>query len=554
MNNPIIQRELVGMLRTGRALALQVLLVLVLSTLVVLKWPSRAQVDLYFTQSQQVLSVFAYGLMVGVILLAPVFPATSIVRERQQGTLTLLLNSPMSGTKILFGKLIGTVGFVLLLLVLSLPAAAACYTMGGVDLWGQLLYVYVVLFVAALQYATLGMLVSTYARSTDAALRVTYGVILAMAIVTLGPHQFLQSLVAGPAAEGIKWFRSVSPIPAMMEAMRHTGVEMRGTVEAGNVTKQYTIVSLGLIFVFIMWTGARLNFRLFDKARPVGKVTDERSTGVRAYRRVMFLWFFDPKRRSGLIGPLTNPVMVKEFRSRRFGRSHWLLRLIGFCMIVSLALMLAATRGTVNWGVEVLGTILVVLSMGLIVLLTPSLASGLISSERESGGWRLMMTPLSAFTIITGKILSVMWTLALVLVSTLPAYALLNLIDVSDSLRIAQTLICLVLTAVFALLLSAAVSSLFQRTATATTVSYTLLVGLCAGTMLFWMGHGAPFTTSTVEAFLAMNPVAASLTLIDATGFRDFRLFPANWWFMGIACAVCVLVLWVQTWRLTKPQ
>ena len=32
-----------------------------------------------------------------------------------------------------------------------------------------------------------------------------------------------------------------------------------------------------------------------------------------------------------------NPVMVKEFRSRRFGRSHWTLRLIAFGAILSLA-------------------------------------------------------------------------------------------------------------------------------------------------------------------------------------------------------------------------
>jgi hypothetical protein len=53
--------------------------------------------------------------------------------------------------------------------------------------------------------------------------------------------------------------------------------------------------------------------------------------------------------------------------------------------------------------------------MGLIVLITPSLASGLISSDLETGGWQLLqMTPLSALTIITGKLLSVTWTLLLV--------------------------------------------------------------------------------------------------------------------------------------------
>ena len=162
-SNPIIQRELIGTLRTTRALALQLALVAALSALVIVRWPSEDRVDVSAEQAQQVFSVFAYGLMVGVILLAPVFPATSIVRERQEGTLRLLLNSPMSSAAILVGKVVGTVGFVLLLILLSLPPAAACYTMGGIDLQMQVIPGYLVLFVAAIQYAMLALLVSTFA-------------------------------------------------------------------------------------------------------------------------------------------------------------------------------------------------------------------------------------------------------------------------------------------------------------------------------------------------------------------------------------------------------
>ena len=554
-SNPIIQRELIGTLRTTRALALQLALVAALSALVIVRWPSEDRVDVSAEQAQQVFSVFAYGLMVGVILLAPVFPATSIVRERQEGTLRLLLNSPMSSAAILVGKVVGTVGFVLLLILLSLPPAAACYTMGGIDLQMQVIPGYLVLFVAAIQYAMLALLVSTFASTTDSALRVTYGLILLLAVVTLGPYQFLQSLVAGWAATLIAWVRCVSPIPAMMEATHHSGLESQGTTVTGSAIDRYLILAAASTFVFVVWTGLRMNFRLFDRARPVGKVTDDRSAGVQVYRRIMFLWFFDPKRRSGLIGPLTNPVMIKEFRTRKFGRSHWLLRLFGFFMIVSLGLMLASTRSTESWGSDRLASILVLLSVGLIILITPSLASGLISGERESGGWKLLMlTPLSAWRIVSGKLMSVSWTLLLVLMSTLPAYVMLDHLDVANTIPIQDTLISLVLTALFALLFSAMVSSLFRRTAAATTVSYVLLLALCAGTLLFWVGYQNPFPHDTVEAALAINPLAGALSLIKAPGFKNFELYPANWWFLGVACAACTLVLLVQTWRLTRPQ
>ena len=80
IGNPIIRRELVGMLRTRWALFGQILLITGLGLLVLLRWPVDAYADLAGTRAHQVLAVFGYGLMMGVILFSPVFAATSIVR------------------------------------------------------------------------------------------------------------------------------------------------------------------------------------------------------------------------------------------------------------------------------------------------------------------------------------------------------------------------------------------------------------------------------------------------------------------------------------------
>ena len=157
MNNPIIQRELVGTLRSGRAAALQIAFVAALAVLVLIKWPSDAMVDFDGVTAQQMMRVVGYGLMAAVMLLAPAFPATSIVREKQQGTLTLLLNTPMNRASILVGKVTGAMGFMLLLLVLSLPAAVACYVMGGVDPVKQLMVIYLLLVLLSLQLALLSL-------------------------------------------------------------------------------------------------------------------------------------------------------------------------------------------------------------------------------------------------------------------------------------------------------------------------------------------------------------------------------------------------------------
>lgn len=553
----IINRELVTMLRTNRALAVQVGLVLLLATLVIVRWPTDARVDLDGAAAQQVMRVFGYGLMVGLILLAPVFPATSIVKEKVQGTLALLLNSPIHPWAIAIGKLVGMAGFVLLLVVLSIPAAAACFAMGGIDLVNGLGAMYLVLVLLAIQYATLGLLVSSYASTTDSSLRVTYGIILILAIVTLGPYQFLAGVTwLGPmGAAVIDWVRCISPVTAMMSVLGDEGVGSGGLVGAGGVVGRYCLVAAVSSVVFMIWTATRLNMRVLDRSREAGTMTDDRSAGAQVFRRIMYLWFFDPQRRSGLIGPMTNPVMVKEQRCRRFGRGNWMMRLIGACLIISMLLMLAALTLSIDNGVETMGGIMVLLQISLIVLLTPSLASGLISGERESRGWQLLqMTPLSALSIVMGKLLSVIVTLVLVLLATLPAYAVLIYVDPGQWQIALYVLLTLTLTALLALLISAAVSSVFENTAAATATSYGILVALFAGTMLFWLGQDAPFSRDVVETALAINPLAAALELLDTPGFDDYQLVPLNWYLAGGLCALSLLVLMVQVWRLTRPR
>ena len=87
LSNPIIQRELIGMLRTTKTQMITVLLLAGLSALVLAVWPTNAIANLDGSGATRLLSTFAYGLLVALILIAPAYPAVSIVRERQQGTL-----------------------------------------------------------------------------------------------------------------------------------------------------------------------------------------------------------------------------------------------------------------------------------------------------------------------------------------------------------------------------------------------------------------------------------------------------------------------------------
>src|SRR5262249_42344190 len=149
------------------------------------------------------------------------------------------------------------------------------------------------------------------------------------------------------------------------------------------------------------------------------------------------------------------------------------------------------------------GGALVLLQVALLILFAPSLAAGLVSSERESGSWQLLrMTPLSAGVILRGKLLSVAWPLLLFLGATLPVHGVLRRVDPTLVYRVQRLVVCLALTAVFAVLLSAAISTLFRSTAAATTTSYLALLAICAGPLLIWLGSEAPFGHATVQAVL----------------------------------------------------
>jgi ABC-type transport system involved in multi-copper enzyme maturation permease subunit len=552
MADPIVQRELVSILRTKRMLLFQCRLICLFAVLVIVRWPSDARMAESGVRAQQVFRLFAYGLLTTLVLLLPVFPATSIVREKIQGTLALVLNTPLGPARIFFGKLAAVMGLAGIVLCLSLPGAAACYALGGLSLLGELPRVYLLLALVSVEYAALGLCVSSFSNSVDAAVRWTYGLILLLGVLSLGPHQFFQG-TEGQLAQVGDILRCLSPFAAMMSILGAGDIAGQGLLSTTNVPVQFAFGAIVITAACSAWTIGRLNHKIFDQARAEGRISDDRHIAVRAFRRLIFL--VDPQRRTRGIAPFVNPVMVKEFRCRRFGRLHWLLRLVAICAVLSLFLTYAATTQTLTWDVETIGGIMVYLQVALLVLITPSLAAGLISGERESGGWELlMMTPLSVFRIVWGKLLSVILTLGLVLCATLPGYVAMVYIEPGMRFQVERVVICLAATAGFAMLLSAAVGSLFRRTAAATAAAYTALLAVCALPLLIWMGRDAPFGHDVVESALVVNPVAAALSVIRTPGFDTYHLIPGNWWFLGIASAAAFVVLVAQTGRISRPR
>ncbi len=138
--------------------------------------------------------------------------------------------------------------------------------------------------------------------------------------------------------------RAASPLTIIMDLVGHGGVGNLVLSPGDSTLAEYLILSVVSSLFFVVMTISRLNHKLFDRARSKGTVTDRSRNGLAiGFRRLFYL--VDPQRRKAGIPFYANPVMVKEFRTRKFGRIQWLLRLVAACAVLSLLLTFAAVRG-----------------------------------------------------------------------------------------------------------------------------------------------------------------------------------------------------------------
>ena len=81
-----------------------------------------------------VFQIIAYGQVILVCLLAPLFMASAIAAEQAGRTLNILLTTPLSNLQVVLGSLLGRLFFVLALLASGLPLFAVLLVFGGVPI------------------------------------------------------------------------------------------------------------------------------------------------------------------------------------------------------------------------------------------------------------------------------------------------------------------------------------------------------------------------------------------------------------------------------------
>jgi ABC-type transport system involved in multi-copper enzyme maturation permease subunit len=177
-----------------------------------------------------------------VCLFTPGVAAGAISGERERQTLDVLLVSCVPSFSIVWGKLVASVAFIVLLILAALPLFAAVFLLGGIDA-SQFVVAQLVTVTTALTTGAVSLFLSALFRRTLAATVVAYGITFAATAGTWIVGTILTSAAAAqlrtgpPPAHPLLWF---NPIHAILTALQGGSGSVPGL---GRVTTVYYIAT-----------------------------------------------------------------------------------------------------------------------------------------------------------------------------------------------------------------------------------------------------------------------------------------------------------------------
>ncbi|WP_028919739.1 ABC transporter permease [Pseudoxanthomonas suwonensis] len=186
--------------------------------------------------------------LIGVILTMTMvlFTGVSIVRERERGNMELLIATPVSRAELMTGKVAPYIVIGLLQTTLVLLLGMWLFQ---VPLNGSLLHVYLAALLLIVANLTLGLLISTRARSQFQAMQMTFFVFLPSILLS----GFMFPFAGMPVA--VQWLAEVLPLTHFLRLVR--GIMLRGA----SLWDLWPDVLALVAFTTVMMTAAILQFR-----------------------------------------------------------------------------------------------------------------------------------------------------------------------------------------------------------------------------------------------------------------------------------------------------
>lgn len=268
-------------------------------------------------------------------------------------------------------------------------------------------------------------------------------------------------------------------------------------------------------------------------------------------------------------------LLTKELRSRlRRERSIWLI-IAYLCVLGLLGLVFLVRANAFSGGSRVyllsqtgaqLYALLSFVQLALIVFISPAFTSTSINGEKERQTFDLLLcSKLSAFSLLTGKLIAGLANVLLLIAASIPVFSLVFFFGgVSPSQVFAMLLIC-VMTAIVAGTFGLFCSTVFQRPNVSTAIAY----GFCVLWMFaYWVVYylissstppGNPRAIGPVQVLNAWNPIAALNSILNGgqggsvTTFALFRLHLAPWLAFTLISLVVAIILFLLSSAFVKP-
>ncbi|MFN2463030.1 MAG: ABC transporter permease [Candidatus Dormibacteria bacterium] len=242
--NPIVEKEVLARMRSWRAPLFISLFVFLLS-LVGWVGVSLASAATQFGGTAVTpglgLGIFA-GLMVTelilVVLIAPALTAGAISGEKERQTLDLLLCTRVRPSAIVAGKLVSSLLFILLLVLISVPLVTFVFLFGGIEV-DQVVVVTLLVMVSALSVGAIGIFCSCFIRN---AIGSTAAAFLLTVVFLAGPMLLPLFLTAVTTPRSFLVNRG-TPVYQLGEPFYTLAVTLAppNTINGGNVVSRGTV-------------------------------------------------------------------------------------------------------------------------------------------------------------------------------------------------------------------------------------------------------------------------------------------------------------------------
>lgn len=196
LNNPVLFNEWKMRMRSARSPWMIFCYLLILGGITLFYIFLETDGGMYYNPNDtrelfMMLSILQLGMVVFVV---PGLTAGAISGERERQTLSILLTTNLSATRLILGKWLSSLSFMIFLVVSTLPLYAIVFLYGGVSP-EQVVKVFGFYLITMFGIGSIGVLMSTLIKRTGISTVITYAIVFGYSIGTMVLAEIIREFV-----------------------------------------------------------------------------------------------------------------------------------------------------------------------------------------------------------------------------------------------------------------------------------------------------------------------------------------------------------------------